>query len=89
MVLKALNDEPTLFDVVASSAVGRSFPRRNLLTPTAAEILRRVLEFGSVPRNLEDEGLNLCYKMGWLHSEPLDTDGAEILCVFPSKLHEK
>ncbi|KAJ9404574.1 hypothetical protein DTO045G8_7647 [Paecilomyces variotii] len=30
-----------------------------------------------------------CYERGWLHSEPLDADAIDIVCVFPTRLNAK
>ncbi|KAJ9193317.1 hypothetical protein DTO021D3_8001 [Paecilomyces variotii] len=30
-----------------------------------------------------------CYEQGWLHSEPLDADAIDIVCVFPTRLNAK
>lgn len=89
LVVKALSDEYTVFETLRLFAVSRSFPRGDLLTPDAADILRKVLEDGSIPRDLNNDAIVLCYSMGWLHTEPLDADAAKIVCIFPSKLHEK
>jgi len=69
--------------------VQRSFPPAAKLTFKAADVLRKVLLDGSIPRNLEDEGLCLCYEEGWVHSEARDIGAEDIVCVLPSKLHEK
>ena len=69
--------------------VQRSFPSQRKLTVEAANVLREVLQLGNIPRNLENPGIRLCYKEGWIHSEATDQDGNNIVCVLPSKLHEK
>lgn len=51
--------------------------------PPATECLRVVLKDGSTPRDLKDEGVRLCYRQGWLHSEMLDDKTDEVVCVFP------
>ena len=69
--------------------VQRSFPPGEKLTAEAANVLRKVLLNGSIPRNLEDKGIRLCYEEGWVHSEAIDLGANDIVCVLPSKLHEK
>ena len=69
--------------------VQRSFPLRKKLTVEAADVLRKVLQHGSIPRQLEDPGIRLCYEEGWVHSETIDLDTEDTVCVLPSKLHEK
>jgi hypothetical protein len=69
--------------------VQRSFPLAAKLTIEAADVLRKVLQHGSVPRQLEDPGIHLCYEQGWVHSDTTDLDTEDIVCVLPSKLHEK
>jgi hypothetical protein len=70
-------------------SVKRSFPSQRKLTVEAANVLREVLQLGSIPRNLENPGIRLCYEEGWIHSEAMDQDAVDIVCVLPSKLHEK
>jgi hypothetical protein len=69
--------------------VQRSFPSARKLTIEAADVLRKVLQYGSIPRQLKDPGICLCYKEGWVHSETTDLDMEDVDCVLPSKLHEK
>jgi len=69
--------------------VQRSFPSSQKLTVEAADVLRKVLQDGSIPRQLEDPGVRLCYEEGWIHSEITDLDTEDVVCVLPSKLHEK
>jgi hypothetical protein len=69
--------------------VQRSFPSQEKLTVEAADVLRKVLKYGSIPRQLGDPGIRLCYEEGWVHSEPTDLYAEDVVCVFPSKLHEK
>lgn len=78
-----------MFKALEKFPVFRSFPSQDILTVEAAKVLRKVLYNGNITRNLEDHGLRLCYEMGWLHSEATDVFADNILCVFPSKLHEK
>ena len=63
--------------------------RDKKLTVEAVHVLRKVLHDGSIMRQLEDPGVSLCHEMGWLHSEATDHFADNILCVFPTKLHEK
>jgi hypothetical protein len=51
--------------------------------------LQRALADGSVQFNQRDPGIVRCYEMGWLHAEPLDADVSKLVCVFPTKLHQK
>ena len=59
------------------------------LTVEAADVLRKVLQHGSIPRQLENPGIRLCYEEGWVHSEATDLFAEDIVCILPSKLHEK
>jgi hypothetical protein len=77
------------FDFLAQTPVRRSFVNRRNLTPHAANILWKVLIEGSVPRNLNNEGVRTCYEQGWLHTEALDNEAMEIICVLPTNLHAK
>ena len=98
--MQALDDEFTVFKMLRNTPVNRSFPTTDKLNCSndpnlsqmnmlAVKELQRVLQDGSIPFDRENPGILRCYEMGWIHSEPLDADGAEIVCVFPSKLHEK
>jgi hypothetical protein len=69
--------------------VQRSFPLVEKITIKAADVLRKVLQDGSIPRQLEDPAIRLCYEEGWIHSETTDLDTENTVCVLPSKLHEK
>ena len=89
LVVKALRDEHTVFEALLPFGISRSFPHKNRLTSDAADALRKVLEVGSISRNLDNDGISLCYSMGWLHAEPLDPEAADVVCIFPTKLHEK
>jgi hypothetical protein len=35
------------------------------------------------------EGIKTAYEMGWIHAEPTDRQAQDIVCVLPSKLHQK
>ncbi|KAJ5908305.1 hypothetical protein N7495_000987 [Penicillium taxi] len=87
-VIKVLDNEDKAFKLLMSENVNRSFPRKNV-TKEAAEILRKALSDGSVPKDLDNPGVKQCYENGWLHSEPKDFFTNEILCVFPTRLHAK
>jgi hypothetical protein len=69
--------------------VQRSFPSDKKLTVEAANVLREVLQHGSIRRQLNNPGIRLCYEEGWVHSEATDLLADHIVCVLPSKLHEK
>lgn len=88
-IIDSLDDERTVFLSIRSGPVFRSFPSQEHLTTPAARCLQEVLQKKFVPCNLKDEGLRLCYEMGWIHSDVIDENGSEIVCFLPSKLHEK
>ena len=69
--------------------VQRSFPLVKKLPVEVVDVLRKVLQHGNIPRQLEDPGIRLCYEEGWVHSETTDLDTENTVCVLPSKLHEK
>ncbi len=89
LLIRALEDEATVFRMLEQYPVFRSFPLHNKLTVEAAHVLQKVLQDGNILRQLEDPGIRLCYEMGWLHSEATDDFVENIVCVFPSKLHQK
>ncbi|KAL1968108.1 hypothetical protein VTN77DRAFT_2238 [Rasamsonia byssochlamydoides] len=88
-IIDVLNDEEKSFQYLAQTSVQRSFVNRRNLTPSAADVLREVLVAGSISRDLNNEGIRICYEHGWLHSEPLDAEAIDIVCVFPTRLHAK
>ncbi|KAN0067025.1 hypothetical protein V8E54_014949 [Elaphomyces granulatus] len=47
--------------------------------------LREVLVNGSIVQDLDNEGIRICYEIGWLHSEPLDFKAHNIACGFPTR----
>jgi len=75
--------------MLENSPVQRSFPSSQKLTVEAANVLREVLQHGSIRRQLDDPGIRLCYEEGWVHAEAMDLYAEDIVCVLPSKLHEK
>ncbi|KAE8149221.1 hypothetical protein BDV25DRAFT_156705 [Aspergillus avenaceus] len=88
-IIELLNNEDKAFNYLAQAPVQRSFVNRKNLTVEAADVLRKVLVNGSISRDLGHEGIRLCYESGWLHSEALDLEGLDVVCIFPSRLHEK
>jgi hypothetical protein len=88
-VLLALDNERRIFDTLYSRPVNRSFPRQDDLNLPALEALQHVLQNGSILLNHDDEGIELCYQRGWLHSEEIQDATSKAVCVFPSRLHEK
>lgn len=88
-IVEILNDEEKSFEYLTQTSIQRSFVRRRELTPQAADVLRQVLVNGSIHRDLHYEGIRTCYEKGWLHSEPLDPEANNIVCVFPTRLHAK
>ncbi|KAH8423892.1 uncharacterized protein LDX57_001644 [Aspergillus melleus] len=89
---KSFVDESRVFRSFRHCTVFKSFPLAKNLTAPAVNVLRRVLENGSVPCNLQDEGVRLCYERGWLHSDLTRTSVTEdpnIICFLPTRLHMK
>lgn len=91
MIIDMISDETTVLDKIRTFPVGRSFPRKSMLSERREVVAapRHVLEFGSIPFSIRNEGLRFCYEEGWLHAEPNSPDGDAVICVFPSKLHQK
>lgn len=87
-IVQLLDNRESSFELLKMTGFWRSFPRRGL-DVAAANALRAVLANKSVPFDGNDEGTETCYRNGWLHTEPLDSDAQTIVCVFPTKLHEK
>ncbi|QKX57279.1 uncharacterized protein TRUGW13939_04390 [Talaromyces rugulosus] len=88
-IRKTLEDKNKAFAFLEQTPVQRSFVDLKNLNPHAANTLRKVLIEGSMPRDLDNEGVRICYERGWLHTEPLDVQANEIICVLPTKLHAK
>ena len=79
--------------MLSSKVVSRSFPVfTKWFTPAAIDILKKVSVDGYIPFNESDEGINICYRMGWIQRTPV-TNEREIVAtevgVLPSRLHEK
>lgn len=87
--MQALADDHKVFSDLKGRVINRSFPDNHpkRLTPGAANTLKRALVDGFVPFDESDEGINICYYMGWLHRAAL-LDGTDI-AVLPSRIHEK
>ncbi|OJD14254.1 hypothetical protein AJ78_05383 [Emergomyces pasteurianus Ep9510] len=88
-IVAAIDDERATFNFLTSYPIFRSFPRSKYLTPDSSKALNRTLMNGSIPFDEADQGIKLCYKFGWLHTEALDLHGNNTVCVFPSRIHEK
>ena len=89
---QSLYDESRVFRGLRKNAVFTSFPLPKFLTVQAVKVLRKVLEDGSVPFNLQDDGLQLCYEKGWLHLDLARTSASEnpqMICFLPTRLHMK
>lgn len=84
-----LENDTAVLSYLKACPIGRSFPRKRYLTTEASTTLRNVLANGSIPYDHNNQGLYLCYKMGWIHVEALDSDADDLVCVFPSRIHEK
>jgi hypothetical protein len=84
-----LDDDAAVFLSLQASSVFRSFPVQDELTPSAVTALRRALKSGWAPFNLEDEGMRLCFKKGWVHVESTNNLGLDQWFFIPSRLHEK
>lgn len=92
LLSQSFSDESRVFRDLRRTAVFASFPLPHLLTASAVKVLRRVLEDGSVPFNLQDDGIRLCYENGWLHSDLTRTSTSEdpkMICFLPTRLHMK
>jgi hypothetical protein len=88
-IRRTLDQNEQAFNYLKQTTMWRSFvSEKNLPQPTA-RILRKVLAEGSVPWDLGDDSMKICYKKGWLHTEALHTGGGHIICVLPTKLHTK
>jgi hypothetical protein len=87
--VKALDDDATVFSNLAAYPVSRSFPQQKVLTLPAVNVLSKVLQYGSIPFDRNDEGMRLCFEMGWVHVDAVDLWGSFEWCFMPSRLHEK
>lgn len=88
-VLTLLDNEDQSFKFLELMPVGRSFVRLKNLAPHVADVLRYVLINGSIRHDLNNAGIKICYKMGWLHVEPMDFHHIDVFSVFPTRLHAK
>ncbi|KKK17577.1 hypothetical protein ARAM_003943 [Aspergillus rambellii] len=69
LMTKSLEDDAQVFRSLESYPVFRSFPAPNVLTMPVVTTLRRCLKSGTIPCDLNDEGVKRCYELGWLHSD--------------------
>ncbi|KAL4783696.1 hypothetical protein BJX76DRAFT_357720 [Aspergillus varians] len=92
IMMESLEDHARVFRTFESFAVFRSFPVSDALTMPVVRTLRRCLEHGTIPCDLNDEGVKRCYELGWLHSDQTKSyaiENPKMVCFFPSRLHEK
>ncbi|KAF8246934.1 hypothetical protein K440DRAFT_601858 [Wilcoxina mikolae CBS 423.85] len=88
-IIDLLDDEEKSFGYLSSTSVKRSFVDLRRVTVEAVAALKATMIKGSIPRDLTDAGIKTCYENGWLHSEPLDLDATNLICVYPTRLHLK
>jgi len=88
-IVDLLDDEEKSFRYLSNNSVKRSFVDVRRATVEAVAALKATIIKGSIPRDLTDAGIRTCYENGWLHSEPLDRDAANLICVYPTRLHLK
>lgn len=89
-IIQVLRNDADVFGKLDAYPVYRSFPSRDKITLEAADSLRATLLLGNIPRDLQNPGIRLCYEQGWLHSDPPDPVKPDnVVCVLPSRLHEK
>ena len=89
-VIQALENDADVFGKLDAYPVYNSFPWHRKIPTEAADALRMTLLLGNIPRDLQNPGIRLCYEQGWLHSDPPDPSKPEdLVCVLPSRLHEK
>ncbi|KAJ5908689.1 hypothetical protein N7495_001371 [Penicillium taxi] len=86
-IRKTFCERQVAFKHLKYSAVHRSFVDPTKLTPEARHTLRKVLFNGSIIRDMKDPGISTCYKIGWIHTEALDSSSSHIICVLPTNLH--
>jgi len=78
-----------VFSHLENTWVYRSFPKQHNLTPHAVDVLKKVLLHRTLDFNIDDKGMKLCFKMGWIHVDAMRSDGSGQQCFLPSRLHEK
>jgi hypothetical protein len=78
-----------VFSHLENTWVYRSFPKQHNLTPRAVDVLKKVLLHRTLDFNIDDKGMKLCFKMGWIHVDAMHSDGSDQQCFLPSRLHEK
>jgi hypothetical protein len=90
-VIKSLADDNRVCIALESTAVARSFPRRDRLSVEVVDVLVRVLEDGYIVFDPSVTAIRHCYEKGLIH-RILATDGpgqGDTLGILPSRLHEK
>ncbi|ODM23379.1 hypothetical protein SI65_00968 [Aspergillus cristatus] len=85
-VIWFLEDTATVFKLLRTRPINRSFPDISRATNGNAVTLSKITEEGSIPFDINDASIKFCYQNGWIHRVALD-DGD--VAVLPSRLHEK
>src|SRR5271170_2752880 len=88
-VIRALDDERTVFEALQGCPINRSFPQQKHLTVPTVNALMHALQNGNILLDHDDPGIELCYRRGLLHSEITKPGPLNAVCVFPTRLHEK
>lgn len=93
-LVDCLQDGPNLFASLQTTVFFRSFPTSQQLAfaPAAATALRRIIQEGTVPCDLDDSGIELCFKRGWVHADYTHSSPAgvdNLVCFLPTRLHVK
>ncbi|EYE91008.1 ATP-binding protein [Aspergillus ruber CBS 135680] len=85
-VIWFLEDTATVFKLLRTRPVNRSFPDISRATNGNVATLSKITGEGSIPFDINDASIKFCYQNGWIHRVALD-DGD--VAVLPSRLHEK
>lgn len=93
-LVDSLEDGPNLFASLQTTVFFQSFPtsQQLALTPAAATALRRIIQEGTIPCDLDDPGVELCFKRGWAHTDYTHSSPAgveNLVCFLPTRLHVK
>ena len=87
-VREILNDDRSLSECLQDRLSGRALPTIEMIGNNAAgitDVLLKILRDGHILYDANNEAINTCFRMGFVHTE-LTTE-RKIICVLPSPLH--
>ena len=85
-----LENNHELFKFLTYDVAGRSLPSKARLPgidPLIVGVLLRILTHGSLEFNRNDDALEKCFRLGFIHVD--EPEEGYMICVLPSFLHAR